>query len=212
MSPNVMRAPDTVDEGSLLARLRARDEAAYEALVRIYSGRLLTVTRRILSSEDDARETVHEAFILAFRGIERFEGGSRLSTWLHRIAVNAALMKLRSRKRKPEESIDALLPSFKSDGHHVETFVAWTEPVDVALHRREIQALVRRCIDQLPESYRTVLMLRDIEQLDTEVTAAMLGISTNAVKIRLHRARQALRTLLDPHFRPSTSGPDGGRP
>jgi len=192
---------ETVDDAALLERLRAGDGAAYEALVRTYSGRLLAVTRRILNSEEDARESVQEAFVSAFRNINRFEGGARLSTWLHRIAVNAALMKLRSRRRRPEESIEPLLPMYRDDGHHVEQFQAWSEPVDVAMQRREMQALVRRCIDQLPESYRTVLLLRDIEQLDTDETASALGITGNAVKIRLHRARQALRTLLDPHFR-----------
>jgi RNA polymerase sigma-70 factor (ECF subfamily) len=190
----------TIDEATLVTRLRAGDDAAYEVLVRTYSGRLLAVTRRILASDEDAREAVQEAFISAFRSLDRFEGGARLSTWLHRIAVNAALMKLRTRKRRPEESIESLLPVYQDDGHHAEQFRSWSEPVDVAMQRREMQALVRRCIEQLPESYRTVLLLRDIEQLGTEETAAMLGVTANAVKIRLHRARQALRTLLDPHF------------
>jgi RNA polymerase sigma-70 factor (ECF subfamily) len=199
MDPGLAAA--TIDDAALLARLRAGDEAAYEVLVRTYSGRLLAVARRILGSDEDAREAVQEAFVSAFRHLERFEGGARLSTWLHRIAVNAALMKLRTRKRRPEESIEPLLPVYQSDGHHVERFQAWNEPVDVTMQRREMQVLVRRCIDQLPDAYRTVLMLRDIEQLDTDETATMLGITPNAVKIRLHRARQALRTLLDPHFR-----------
>ena len=110
-------------------------------------------------------------------------------------------MRLRTRKRKPEESIEPLLPVYQDDGHHAERFTAWAEPVDVAMQRTETRAQVRRCIDQLPESYRTVLLLRDIEGLDTDDTASLLGLTPNAVKIRLHRARQALRTLLDPHFR-----------
>ena len=190
-----------VDEATLPDRLRSGDDAAYEALVRVYSGRLLAVTRRMLGSEEDARDAVQEAFVSAFRHLGSFEGGARLSTWLHRIAVNAALMKLRTRKRRPEEPIEPLLPVFRDDGHHAEQFQSWDESAETTMARQETQALVRRCIDQLPESYRTVLLLRDIEQLDTEATAAMLYISQNAVKIRLHRARQALRTLLDPHFR-----------
>jgi RNA polymerase sigma-70 factor (ECF subfamily) len=189
-----------VDEASLLARLRAGDDKVYEVLVRTYSGRLLAVTRRILASEEDARDAVQEAFVSAFRSLIGFEGGAKLSTWLHRIAVNAALMKVRTRGRRPEESIEPLLPVFQEDGHHAERFQSWDEPVEVAMQRRAMQAVVRGCIDQLPETYRTVLILRDIEQLDTEETAAMLGVTANAVKMRLHRARQALRTLLDPHF------------
>lgn len=188
------------DEVALVARLRAGDEEAFEEVVRAYSGRLLAVTRRILGSDEDARDAVQDAFLNAFRSVDRFEGSAKLSTWLHRIAVNASLMKLRTRKRKPEQSIETLLPNFQEDGHHAERFASWDEPVDQAMARRETRGLVRRLIDQLPDSYRTVLVLRDIEGLDTEEAARMLGLTPNAAKIRLHRARQALRTLLAPHF------------
>lgn len=193
------------DDAALLVRLRAGDDDAFELLVRTYSGRLLAVTRRILGSEEDARDALQDAFLSAFKSLPRFEGGSLLSTWLHRIAVNAALMKLRTRRRKPEDSIEGLLPAYQEHGHHQETFSSWAEPVDAAMARAESRAVVRRAIDELPDSYRTVLLLRDIEELDTEETARMLGISGNAVKIRLHRARQALRTLLAPHFRRAQS-------
>ena len=110
-------------------------------------------------------------------------------------------MKLRSRKRKPERSIEELLPAFRDDGHHAEGFVSWDPPVDVAMETAHNRQLVRECIAELPEQYRMVLMMRDIEDIDTAEIAAMLGVTPNAVKIRLHRARQALRTLLAPHFR-----------
>jgi len=193
------------EDVSLVTRLRGGDDEAFELVVRTYSGRLLAVTRRILGNDEDARDAVQDAFLSAFRSLDRFEGGSLLSTWLHRIAVNAALMRLRTRRRKPEESIEHLLPVYKDDGHHQERFSSWTEPADVSMTRAENRALVRRCIDALPDTYRTVLVLRDIEELDTEETARALGISGNAVKIRLHRARQALRTLLAPHFRSAQS-------
>jgi RNA polymerase sigma-70 factor (ECF subfamily) len=189
------------DDTALVARLRAGDEDAFELVVRTYSGRLLAVTRRILGTDEDARDAVQDALLSAFRNLERFEGGSLLSTWLHRIAVNAALMKLRTRKRKPEESIEPLLPVYQENGHAQETFGGWHEPVDVTMTRAENRSLVRACIEQLPESYRTILLLRDIEEMDTDEAARALGISANAVKIRLHRARQALRSLLAPHFR-----------
>lgn len=189
-----------MDEAELIEGLRAGDEAAFEALVRRDSGRLLAVVRRILNNDDEAREAVHEAFISAYRARAQFQAGARLSTWLHRIAINAALMKLRSRRRRHEEAIDDLLPKFLADGHHAEQFRSWAEPVDDALARRETAETVRRAIDRLPESYRTVLLLRDIEGLSTEEAASMLGTTPNAVKIRLHRARMALRTLLAPHF------------
>jgi RNA polymerase sigma-70 factor, ECF subfamily len=193
------------DEATLVAQLRAGDEAAFEQVVRKYGGRLLAVARRIVGSEEDARDVVQEGFMNAFKSLDRFEGNAKLSTWLHRIVVNAALMKLRTRKRKPEQSIETMLPSFLDDGHHEERFQSWDEPVDKLMERAENRRLVREQIDALPEGYRTVLVLRDIEGLDTEETANVLGLSVNATKIRLHRARQALRTLLAPHFRSAES-------
>lgn len=185
------------DEAKLVDALRAGDGAAYERLVRGYGGRLLAVTRRLLREEEDARDAVQDAFLSAFRAIDRFEGQARLSTWLHRIAVNAALMKLRSKRRRPETSIEELLPGFIEDGHMAEPPAPWREGADVLLARGETREWVRNRIDELPESYRTILMLRDIEELDTSEVAELLQISPGAVKTRLHRARQALRTLLD---------------
>jgi RNA polymerase sigma-70 factor (ECF subfamily) len=191
---------DESAEAALLAGLRAGSDEAYESLVRATSARLLAVARRIVGSDEDARDVVQEAFISAFRALDRFEGQARLSTWLHRIVVNKALMRLRTRKRRPEEPIDPLLPSFKEDGHQAREAAEWADGADVALERAETRAFVRSQIDRLPETYRTVLLLRDIEEMNTPETAAMLGISDNAVKIRLHRARQALRALLDERF------------
>jgi RNA polymerase sigma-70 factor (ECF subfamily) len=193
--------PDVAnDETRLLARLRGGDDAAYEELVRTYSPRLLAVARRIVGTDEDARDVIQDAFLNAFRSLKNFHGDARLSTWLHRIVVNTALMKLRTRKRKPEESIEPLLPAFLADGHYAEKFTAWGDRADAALSRAETRELIRRRIDELPDSFRTVLVLRDIEGLDTEETARVLDTTPNAVKIRLHRARAALRTLLAPHL------------
>lgn len=197
----VGKALEDSQEAELLAGLRTGNPQAYEQLVRTYSGRLLAVARRLLTSEDDARDALQDAFLSAFRAIGNFQEGARVSTWLHRIVINAALMKLRTRRRKPEESIDDLLPTFLEDGHRENPGPAWKETSESMLQRQETRSLVRSCINQLPESYRTVLLLRDIEELDTEEAATLLDITPNAVKIRLHRARQALRTLLDPHLR-----------
>jgi len=162
---------------------------------------MLAVARRMLRNDEEARDAVQEAFLLAFRGLPRFAGQSRLGTWLHRITVNAALMKLRSRRAHPEESIEPLLPSFLEDGHATRSYRDWPESAQQLLERSEVRTLVRSSIDRLPPTYRTALLLRDIEELDTGEVAELLGISANAVKIRLHRARQALRELLDPHLR-----------
>jgi RNA polymerase sigma-70 factor (ECF subfamily) len=189
-------------EAQLVDRLRRQEDAACEELVRAHGGRLLSVARRMLRNEDDARDCVQEGFISAFRAIQRFNGDCRLSTWLHRIVVNAALMKIRTRSRRPEESIEDMLPRFIEDGHHAEPTSEWGS-ASMLLEQRETRERVRAAIDQLPESYRTVLLLRDIEELDTAEVAQLLGLTPNTVKIRLHRARQALAKLLEPSFRPA---------
>lgn len=188
-------------EPDLLARLREGDALASEDLVRTHGGRLLSVARRMLRNEEDARDAVQQTFLSAFRALDGFNGQSRIATWLHRILVNTALMKLRSRSRRPEDSIEDLLPRFREDGHHVESWTDISMPADVLVHQRETRQRVRAAIGRLPESYRTVLLLRDIEELDTAATARLLGISGNAVKIKLHRARQALARLLASEFR-----------
>jgi RNA polymerase sigma-70 factor, ECF subfamily len=199
--------PGTGD-AALIDRLRAGDPAAYEELVRAHTSHLLAVARRLLRQDEDARDAVQEAFLQAFRGLPSFAGRCLLSTWLHRIVVNVALMRLRSRQRKPEALIDDLLPQYQPDGHHVEEFDEWRLPQSDRLLRDEMRAQVRAAINRLPDTYRTVLMLRDIEELDTPEVAEMLGISPNAVKIRLHRARQALRTLIDPVFAEGSASSD----
>ncbi len=184
------------NEAALIERLRAGEESACELLVREHTGRLLAVARRYVRNEEDARDAVQEAFISAFRSIGRFQGGSSISTWLHRIAINACLMKLRSARRHAETSIEDLLPRFDATGHRVSTGEQWPESVEAALESRQTRERVRAAIERLPEKYRRVILLRDIEELSTEEAAGLLELTENAVKIRLHRARQALRTLL----------------
>lgn len=187
-------------DAPFVARLKGGDAVAFETLVRTTTMPLLRVARRMMHSEEDARDAVQDAFVAAFKSIDRFEAQAQLSTWLHRIVVNSCLMKLRAQRRRPEEDIEQYLPRFLEDGHQIEPSVAWCESAETMLQRTELCGLVRATIDQLPDTYRVVLLLRDIEELSTEETAETLGVTPNAVKIRLHRARQALRTLLDPHL------------
>jgi RNA polymerase sigma-70 factor, ECF subfamily len=191
---------DDVDARSLAA-LRAGDAAAFEAVVRRHGGRLLAVIRRLVANDEDARDALQDTFLCAFTAIGDFDGRSRLGSWLHRIAVNCALQKLRTRRRKPLHAIDDLLPTFLADGHRADPGGPWAETGETALLRAETRALVRSAIDELPDDFRAVLVLRDIEGLDTAQAAQALNVPTAVVKTRLHRARQALRTVLDPHMR-----------
>jgi len=196
---------DVIDETRLVASLKAGEDWAFETIVRVYGGRLLAVARRFVRNEEDARDVLQTAYLSAFRSVGQFEGSAQLATWLHRIVVNTALMKLRTRRRKPEESIDDLLPTFLDDGHHAEHFAEWSTPADVLIERAETRRTVRGCIEQLPESYRTVLLLRDIEERSTQEAAEVLNCTPTAVKVRLHRARQALSTLVRAQLRPAVS-------
>ncbi len=187
-------------DADLLLRLRAGEEAAYRELVRANAGRMLAVARRMLRCESEAEDAVQEAFTQAYHALPRFEGHALLSTWLHRIVVNACLIRLRKRKRRGEKSLEELLPRFSEDGHREGVGEPWPHDALAQLEAREVRAAVRKAIDSLPERHRCVLLLRDIEELSSEEVAERLGIRADAVKMRLHRARQALRTLLDPQL------------
>jgi RNA polymerase sigma-70 factor, ECF subfamily len=185
-------------ELDLVARIRGNDQRACEQFVREHGPRMLAVARRFFrQNEEDANDAVQDAFISAFGSMDRFERKSAMTTWLHRITVNACLMKLR--RVKHEESIEPLLPTFDESGHHASKPQQWDEQILSTLERDEVRQQVRACIDRLPESYRSVLLLRDIEEFDTDETARLLGCTANNVKVRLHRARQALKTLLEAH-------------
>lgn len=197
--------PAGYGEAALVRSLRAGDAAAYERVVRELGGRLYATALRMLGNEDDARDAVQDAFLSAFKSIARFDEQSTLSTWLHRIVINSSLMKLRTRRRKPAVSIDAMLPALREGeqapsaaGNAPGSLRPWLSPAGAdAIDQAELRTRLRDEIQQLPDDYRTVVMLRDIEELDTAETAAVLDISESAVKTRLHRARQLLRERLD---------------
>ena len=189
------------DDGTLIARLRTGDDVAFEELVEHHAAPLLAVTRRILRDEEEARDAVQETFVAAFRGIGDFQAESRVSTWLHRIAVNCALMKLRVRERRREQDVDALAAAFDADGHQVHSSVGWSESAEDILQREQACALVRAM-------HRSTAGVVPRRPRAARYRAAPGGRRRGEardqprhLKVKLHRARQALRTLLDPHMR-----------
>ncbi len=184
------------EETELVERLQAGDSVAFEILMRRYGPRMLATAKRLLRNEDDARDAVQEAFVSVFRSIRGFAGDAAIATWLHRIVVNAALMQMRSRRRRQEESIEELLPCLDEYGEWAGQACRAADFADLQDERERIN-LVRACVDKLPAKYRTVLILRDIEDLDTAEVAGMLHTTPTAIKVRLHRARQALKTLIE---------------
>ena len=147
--------PLAESETNLVRGLKAGEEEAYEQLVRLHSGRLLAVARRFLNDPEEARDAVQDAFLSVFRAVDRFEGGALLSTWLHSILVNACLMRLRTRRRRPEESIEPLLPVFDKTDHQAEPSRAWPDLEGEAV-RSQTARKVQELIQRLPEGYRIV--------------------------------------------------------
>jgi RNA polymerase sigma-70 factor (ECF subfamily) len=176
----------TLSEVDLVARLKAGDGAAYADLTRAHGGAMTAVARRFFGDTADAAEAVQDALVSAFRAMAAFEGTAKLGTWLHRITVNACLLRLRARRRA------RLVP--------LEDAVHPAPPADCGLDRDETRARVRAGLARLPAAFRTVIQLRDLDGLSTEEAAARLGTNSGAVKTRLHRARQALKAVLDPQF------------
>jgi len=176
-----------------------------DELVRTNIGWMLALAERLLRDRALAEDVVQESFVRAFEGLAGFEGRSSIESWLHRITVNSALSKLRQLKRLAEQSIDEHLPEFDRFDCRVET--PWTRlaSVEEIIESDDKRRRVYETIGQLPDAYRVVLQLRDIEEYDTREVATLLGISESNVKVRLHRARAALKKLLEPILRAEVS-------
>jgi RNA polymerase sigma-70 factor (ECF subfamily) len=187
---------------ALVAGVLGGNRLQTELFVRSNAGWMLAVARRYLRDEALAEDCVQESFASAFACLGRFEGRARLRSWLHRIVVNAALMKLRTIRRRHEEPIEMMLPALDCDEARVDG--AWSDGASPheALEQLETCAVVKAAIAKLPEPYRIVMMMRDIDDLDTTEVAQALAISEANVKVRLHRARRALKKLVAPLLGP----------
>lgn len=193
-------------ERAIVRRLRAGDAAGLEALMNAYAGRVYRLAHGITRDASDAEEVVQDVFLTVARRIEDFEGRSALGTWIYRIATNAALNKRRGKRFELETSLEEHLPTFREDGHREgdRSFLLadWSETPEATLLAGEGRAVVGRALDALPEHYRAIVVLRDVEGLSTEEVAEALGESVGSVKSRLHRARMALREMLTRAFAP----------
>jgi len=190
-----------IQEALLMDRIRAGDAHAFDTIVRQYDGRMLAVAGCFLRHNEDRADAVQDAFLAAYRSVASFQGDSKLWTWLYKILVNACLTIRRSRCRRRVVCLDDLSRNILECGLPALRGAHRAEPAYTRAEQAEMQAQVRDCIARLPQRYREVLLLRDIEELDTDQTAQRLGTSRSTVKTRLHRARQALRALLEPMLR-----------
>ncbi len=196
------------EEADLVKALKAGDQAAYVQMVERYSPTIYNLALRMMGTREEAEEVLQETFLSAFRSVGRFEGRSQLGTWLYRIAYNAAMMRLR-RRQLPVTSIDAA--SQNEDGEIVpRQLVDWGALPDELLLSAELRRVLDAAVAALPEGLRSVFVLREIEGLSTTETAQVLGLSEANVKVRLHRARLALRERLSGYFATAARGTAAG--
>lgn len=183
------------DDATLAARITAKDQAAFEVLMRRHNGRLFRVARAVMKNDAEAEDVLQDAYLDAYRNMGRFRGDSRLGTWLVRLVVNRALMRLRRTRRDP-----VVLPMAARDGSPGAAPLelpdqASESPVNAAA-RAEVRRLLERRIDELPVAFRTVFVLREIEELSVDEASECLGIPPATVRTRLFRARALLREAL----------------
>lgn len=196
------------DDRTLLDKAVAGDAGALEALMGRHAGRVYRLAFGITRNPADAEEVVQDVFLTVVRKGGGFEGQAALATWMYRVTMNAALNRRRGKRRELEVSLEEHLPTYTEDGHRAgdrsDLLVDWSSTPEERALSGESRRVLESAIDSLPEHYRAVLILRDVEELSNEEVASIVGDSLASVKSRLHRARMALREQLTRHF--------GGRP
>ena len=188
------------DEVQLVERARAGDLEAFEELLGCHQGRVMRVVLSILKEPMDTEEVAQDVFLTVFEKIDHFRGDSSFSTWLHRVAVNAALMRRRKSKADRSVPLDDVMPSFDERGHLAVDIADWSQQAGDPVVAREAGEVIEAAVEKLDEMYRTVFALRDVQGFSTEETAEILELSVPAVKSRLHRARLFLRRELAEYF------------
>ena len=194
-------APGYLDDNILLDGLRNGSPGAVEALFERFHAKIFGLAMSILKNESDAEEATQDVFMTVFRKAFTFKGDSALYSWIYRICVNACLMRLRGKKRTDTVSIEEFLPVFTADGGHVSRVGDWGKEVERKLLDKELGDVIRKFTGKLPEKYRVVFILSDVEGLSNEETAQILSLSVPAVKSRLHRARLYLRERIGRYLR-----------
>jgi RNA polymerase sigma-70 factor, ECF subfamily len=191
------------EEVELAKRLMAGDASAFEPFVAIFQHKLFHYSFLTCGQREDAEEVAQETLLKVFESLHTLREPERIRSWVYTIARNLCYMKRRKSIFAPEEeiSLDQLMPSFRQDGSERKIEIAdWTSLPEAQAMNSELRETLRRAIRSLPDIYRSVLMLRDVEELSTEETAEILGVTTDVVKTRLHRARLAVRQKLDREF------------
>jgi RNA polymerase sigma-70 factor (ECF subfamily) len=187
------------DEAAVVAQAREGDARAFSELVRRYEGKIFRLAQHITQNREDAEDVLQETFMKAYEHLDQFQGNSKFYTWIVRIAVNQALMKLRRRKTDRSVSLDDTIDT--GEDTVVREIAAWDEDAEERYSREELGQILETAVQSLDPPYRSVFVLRDIDELSTEETADALSLSVPAVKSRLLRARLQLREKLTRYFK-----------
>ena len=187
------------DESTLVAQAREGDARAFGELVRRYEGKIFRLALHVTQNREDAEDVLQETFLKAYEHLDQFKGDSKFYTWIVRIAVNQALMKLRRRKTDKSVSLDEAIDT--GEDTITREVAAWDEDPEQRFSREELGEILDTAVESLEPAYRSVFVLRDIEELSTEETAEALNLSVPAVKSRLLRARLQLREKLTRYFK-----------
>jgi RNA polymerase sigma-70 factor (ECF subfamily) len=199
--PETPAPASVVSDEELVARARAKDFGAFEQLLDRYEDKIFRLAYRFVRNETEAKEILQDTFLSIWRKLDTFKGDSQFGSWLYRVAANTALMRLRSQRRHPEISTEELPVGYLDNyGQIPSVGENWSKRPDDELQSEELRRHIQTSVDALPEIYRTVFLLRDVEGLSTEETGEILSISVPTVKTRLHRARIALRDAITQYF------------
>jgi RNA polymerase sigma-70 factor (ECF subfamily) len=184
----------------LVEALKRKEATAFERLIAQHGAMLYRVALRLLGQREEAEDVLQEALLKVHQNIHAFDGRAALTTWLYRIVVNAALMHLRAKARLPGELPDTVGPWFTEEGNHAQEVAEWALPPEEMLLRQEALSTLQQGIERLPELYRAVYILAEIEGLPYQEIATILDLAVGTVKTRLHRARLFLRAMLADYF------------
>ncbi len=201
--PTQAQAPD---DAALVERAKNHDDSAFEELVRRYHHTVYRLALTMTKNPRDAEEVTQETFLNLYRKLDTFRGESKFSSWLYRVTANFALMRLRKQRRQPQVLLDDLLPQFYENGRFEKPASDWSERADRQFENRELGEKINHAISELPEKYRIILVLRDVENLSNEEIAVTLGMSVPAVKSVLHRSRLFVREALNKYFEGRAGG------
>ena len=197
-----MKKEGVFEDQKLVQALQRGEPGAVEALLDRYGGWIYRVARRLLNDPRDVEEVTQDVLLAVVRKAQTFKGEAAFSSWLYRIAVNAAYQRLRAKRARPEVSLEPFLRVFDDEGRYIEPVVDWSGKLNDPAVAEETRAAIERSLSRLPEEYRVVIQLHDVEELPNEEVAATLGLTVAAVKSRVHRARLFLRQELAHLFSP----------